>query len=128
MTLVIDFGQELKTPGSFFNKVGTVAPGKQRVRALGKWICLTMESPTMSRDGGISGGMVDGVSLFADICGLNGSWLTGEADGLMIGAVFSVVVRLPSMDGTSELEGGWSSEGADGLAIGAIFLMVVWLF
>ena len=83
----------------------------------------------MSRDGGRSGGMVDGVSLFADgICGLNGSWLTGEADGLMIGAVLSVVVRLPSMDGTSELEEGWSSEGADRLTIGAILLMVVWLF
>ena len=76
---------------------------------------------------------MDGIyswSLFADgICGLNGSWLTGGAGGIIIGAVLTVVVERLPMDGTSGLEGGWSSGGADGLTFGAKLLMVVvWLF
>lgn len=63
MTLVMDFGHELKTSGSTANRVGTVAPGKHRVRALGKWMCFIMESPTIRREGGMSGGMADGLFL-----------------------------------------------------------------
>ena len=85
----------MRTPGSFFRSNGTVAPGKQRVIAFGKWIFLIMESPTINTEGGISGGILDG-AVGAIINGVFPAVLGGVADGVLLATFITVACEFSS--------------------------------
>ena len=112
----IDAGSLHRRPGSFSNKMGMVAPGKQCVIAFGKLRRFITESPTTHTVGAINGG-INGTLLLTVVVEFVLIVATGDTKGVMDGAASAVIVGFvwAVLIATAETDGGGST---DGLGVG----------